>query len=37
MELIEAVLRRLEIVDYFATWHSGELEEHTKPHPAVYI
>ncbi|WP_159467914.1 hexitol phosphatase HxpB [Dyadobacter sp. 3J3] len=37
MELIEAVLRRLEIIDYFDTWHSGELEEHTKPHPAVYI
>ncbi len=37
MELIEAVLRRLEIVDCFETWHSGELEQHTKPHPAVYI
>ncbi|SEI82504.1 sugar-phosphatase [Dyadobacter koreensis] len=37
MELIEAVLKRLEIIDYFQTWHSGELEEHTKPHPAVYI
>lgn len=37
MELIEAVLKRLDIIDCFETWHSGELEEHTKPHPAVYI
>lgn len=37
MELIEGVLKRLEIIDYFDTWHSGELEEHTKPHPAVYL
>jgi HAD superfamily hydrolase (TIGR01509 family) len=37
MELIEGVLRRLEIIDYFDTWHSGELEEFTKPHPAVYL
>ncbi|MCE6992689.1 hexitol phosphatase HxpB [Dyadobacter sp. CY323] len=37
MDLIEGVLRRLEIIDYFDTWHSGELEEFTKPHPAVYL
>jgi sugar-phosphatase len=37
MELIEGVLKRLEIIEYFDTWHSGELEEHTKPHPAVYL
>lgn len=37
MDLIEGVLKRLEIIDYFDTWHSGELEEHTKPHPAVYL
>lgn len=37
MNLIEGVLRRLEIIDYFDTWHSGELEAHTKPHPAVYL
>lgn len=37
MELIEGVLKRLEIIDYFDTWHSGELEEFTKPHPAVYL
>ncbi|WP_033402591.1 hexitol phosphatase HxpB [Dyadobacter beijingensis] len=37
MELIEGVLKRLEIIDYFDTWHSGELEKYTKPHPAVYL
>lgn len=37
MELIEGVLERLNIIDYFDTWHSGELEEFTKPHPAVYL
>jgi HAD superfamily hydrolase (TIGR01509 family) len=37
MELIEGVLKRLEIIDYFDTWHSGELEKFTKPHPAVYL
>jgi len=37
MDLIEGVLRRLEIIDYFDVWHSGELEEFTKPHPAVYL
>lgn len=37
MVLIEGVLKRLEIIDYFDTWHSGELEEFTKPHPAVYL
>ena len=37
MSLIEGVLKRLEIIDYFDAWHSGELEEFTKPHPAVYL
>ncbi|KAA0989624.1 hexitol phosphatase HxpB [Dyadobacter aurulentus] len=37
MELIEGVLERLGITDFFDTWHSGELEEFTKPHPAVYL
>ncbi|NIJ51795.1 hexitol phosphatase HxpB [Dyadobacter arcticus] len=37
MELIEGVLKRLDIIDYFDTWHSGELEKFTKPHPAVYL
>lgn len=37
MELIEGVLKRLDIIDYFELWHSGELEEFTKPHPAVYL
>jgi HAD superfamily hydrolase (TIGR01509 family) len=37
MDLIEGVLKRLDIIEYFDTWHSGELEEFTKPHPAVYL
>lgn len=37
MALIEGVLQRLNVIDYFDTWHSGELEEFTKPHPAVYL
>jgi HAD superfamily hydrolase (TIGR01509 family) len=37
MSLIEGVLERLQITEYFDTWHSGELEEFTKPHPAVYL
>ncbi|TLV00986.1 hexitol phosphatase HxpB [Dyadobacter luticola] len=37
MELIEGVLKRLDIIQYFDTWHSGELEKFTKPHPAVYL
>lgn len=37
MELIEGVLERLNITEYFDIWHSGELEEFTKPHPAVYL
>lgn len=37
MHLIEGVLKRLDIIQYFELWHSGELEEFTKPHPAVYL
>ncbi len=37
MQLIEGVLKRLDIIEYFDLWHSGELEEFTKPHPAVYL
>ncbi|PWJ54278.1 sugar-phosphatase [Dyadobacter jejuensis] len=37
MELIEGVLDRLSLRQYFTTWHSGTLEEFTKPHPAVYL
>lgn len=37
MDLIEGVLKRLNLTEYFDTWHSGELEEFTKPHPAVYL
>jgi HAD superfamily hydrolase (TIGR01509 family) len=37
MELIEGVLKKMEVIDCFDTWHSGQLEEFTKPHPAVYL
>ncbi|CAG5003597.1 Hexitol phosphatase B [Dyadobacter sp. CECT 9275] len=37
MELIEGVLERLQITEYFDSWHSGTLEKFTKPHPAVYL
>ncbi len=37
MYLIEGVLKKLSIFDYFETWHSGALEKYTKPHPAVYL
>jgi mannitol-1-/sugar-/sorbitol-6-/2-deoxyglucose-6-phosphatase len=37
MELIEGVLDRIGLKDTFDTWHSGELEQFTKPHPAVYL
>jgi HAD superfamily hydrolase (TIGR01509 family) len=37
MDLIEGVLAKLGMLQYFDTWHSGELEEFTKPHPAVYL
>jgi HAD superfamily hydrolase (TIGR01509 family) len=37
MDLIEGVLAKLGLIEYFEIWHSGELEEFTKPHPAVYL
>ena len=37
MYLIEGVLKKMELLAYFDTWHSGQLEEFTKPHPAVYL
>jgi HAD superfamily hydrolase (TIGR01509 family) len=36
MEIIESVLRKLDIISYFECWHSAELEAFSKPHPAVY-
>lgn len=37
MELVNAVLARLEISHYFSICHSAEFEEYGKPHPAVYL
>ncbi len=37
MALVNAVLTRLNISDYFSIRHSAEFEEYGKPHPAVYI
>ncbi|WP_247236211.1 hexitol phosphatase HxpB [Telluribacter sp. SYSU D00476] len=36
MEIIETVLRRLDLVQYFTLWHSAVLETRSKPHPDVY-
>lgn len=36
MTMIEDVLRKQGIIDYFECWHSATLETHSKPHPAVY-
>lgn len=35
--LIETVLKKLEIKDYFQFTHSAEREDFGKPHPAVYL
>jgi sugar-phosphatase len=35
--LIETILRRLGIRDFFDTIHSAEREQFGKPHPAVYL
>lgn len=37
LELINTVLRTLEIEDCFDLTHSAENEENGKPHPAVYL
>lgn len=37
MVIIEAVLERLGIADFFHVVHSAEKEEYGKPHPAVFI
>lgn len=37
MELIELVIDRLDIRDYFSIWHSATLEAHNKPAPDVYL
>jgi sugar-phosphatase len=35
--IIDAVLEKLEIKDYFDVCHSAEFEKHGKPHPAVFM
>lgn len=35
--LIQTVLRELNIEEHFEYYHSAELEEYGKPHPAVYL
>ncbi len=37
MSLIELVIDRLQIRDYFALWHSATLEANNKPAPDVYL
>jgi mannitol-1-/sugar-/sorbitol-6-/2-deoxyglucose-6-phosphatase len=37
MHLIETVIDRLGIRDYFTIWHSATLEAHNKPAPDVYF
>jgi mannitol-1-/sugar-/sorbitol-6-/2-deoxyglucose-6-phosphatase len=37
MEIIETVLRRLDLIPYFTLWHSAALEARSKPHPDVYL
>lgn len=36
LELIQIVLEKLEIKDYFDFYHSATLEKNNKPHPDVY-
>ncbi len=37
MRIIDSVLTKLEIKDYFEIIQSAEFEEYGKPHPAVFI
>lgn len=37
IDLIEIAIRNLEITTYFDFYHSGTLEVHNKPDPAVYL
>ncbi len=37
LRLVDAVLTRLDIRQYFTVTHSADAEEFGKPHPAVYI
>lgn len=37
MQLIQAVVKKLDLADYFKIIRSAETEEFGKPHPAVFI
>jgi HAD superfamily hydrolase (TIGR01509 family) len=37
IDMIEMVLSKFQIGHYFDFYHSAELEEFNKPHPAVYL
>jgi sugar-phosphatase len=37
MAMIEMVLKKFDLVSSFDFYHSAELEEFNKPHPAVYL
>jgi sugar-phosphatase len=37
MKIIDAVLDKFEIRNYFKVIHSAEFEDYGKPHPAIYI
>lgn len=37
MRIIEAVVTKLGIKDYFRSIHSAEFEKYGKPHPAVFL
>ncbi len=37
MKIISAVLKKLQIQDYFEVVHSAEYEEYGKPHPQIFI
>jgi HAD superfamily hydrolase (TIGR01509 family) len=37
IDMIEMVLSKFQLSSYFDFYHSAELEEYNKPHPAVYL
>jgi mannitol-1-/sugar-/sorbitol-6-/2-deoxyglucose-6-phosphatase len=37
LQLIQTVLKKLDITDLFSVIHSAEFEEFGKPHPGVYL
>ncbi len=36
-KIIDAVLNKFDITEYFKVIHSAEFEEYGKPHPAIYL